>query len=98
MTRLIVLFACLAGPVWGDVNQGGRTIDCYCTDKVGARVELGEEICLFVDGRAFMARCEMSLNNPMWRETGRACVSSKLQPPMQSVNPAADPGGIDAEI
>jgi len=48
--------------------------DCYCTDKTGQRLELGEVICLSVGDRDFMARCEMSLNNPMWRELGRSCL------------------------
>ncbi len=60
--------------------------DCYCTDTNGARVELGEVICLRVDGRDFQARCEMSLNNPMWRDTGQGCMSSRNSLP-QSVGP-----------
>ena len=64
-------------PVMADVTSpSGKTVDCYCTDTGGARVELGEEICLFVDGRAFMALCDMSLNSPIWRDTGADCVSS----------------------
>ena len=58
------------------VRPSQRVIDCYCTDRSGSRVELGETICLMVDGRAFLARCEMSLNVPMWRETGEACVGA----------------------
>jgi len=54
-------------------------IDCYCTDTQGERVELDQVICLYVNGRAFLARCEMSLNNPMWRDTGEGCVSSQLK-------------------
>ena len=50
--------------------------DCYCTDSTGARVELGETICLSVDGREFLAQCQMSLNNPMWREMQSGCVTS----------------------
>lgn len=50
--------------------------ECYCTDSQGARVELGETRCLSVDGRSFLAQCEMALNNPMWREVGRGCPSS----------------------
>ena len=76
MKRLLFIFLVLAQPIYADVNQGGRTIECYCTDRQGARVDLGEEICMQVDGRAFMARCEMSLNNPMWRETGSSCLAS----------------------
>jgi hypothetical protein len=55
--------------------------DCYCTDKTGARVEMGTMICLEVGGRDFIARCEMSLNNPMWREIKQGCLSSQLQQP-----------------
>jgi hypothetical protein len=67
--------------------------DCYCTDKTGTRIELGEEICMFVDGRSFTARCEMSLNNPMWRETGDSCLSSHNGVP-QSGSPSFDAGLI----
>lgn len=51
-------------------------IECYCTDRTGGRVELGETICLMVDGRAYLARCEMSLNVPAWRDTGSDCVGA----------------------
>lgn len=59
----------------------GRTIDCYCTDTGGARIELGETICLQVDGRMFMAQCQMSLNVPMWRETQAGCMTSQNRLP-----------------
>ncbi|EDZ46785.1 conserved hypothetical protein [Rhodobacterales bacterium Y4I] len=59
-------------------GPGGKTIDCYCTDKSGARVELGELRCLQVDGRMFMAQCQMSLNVPMWREVQSSCLSASL--------------------
>jgi hypothetical protein len=70
-----------ASPAMADViGPGGKKIDCYCTDTQGARVELGETICLFVNGRAFMALCDMSLNVPIWRDTGETCLSSKREP------------------
>ncbi|WP_323782960.1 hypothetical protein [Leisingera sp.] len=61
-------------------GPGGKTIDCYCTDKSGSRVELGELRCLQVDGRMFMAQCQMSLNVPMWREVQNSCLSASLGP------------------
>ena len=61
-------------------GPGGKVIDCYCTDTAGSRVELGDTICLFVDGRAFMAQCDMSLNVPIWRDTGQGCLSSNVLP------------------
>ena len=55
-----------------------KKIECYCTDKTGSRHEMGELVCLDVDGRLFTARCEMSLNNPMWREVNDGCVTASL--------------------
>ncbi len=73
--------ALTAAPSLADVvGPGGKTVDCYCTDRAGARVELGEMICLQVDGRMFMAQCQMSLNSPMWREVSEGCLSSELSP------------------
>ncbi len=72
--------------------------DCYCTDKTGSRVELGQIICLNVDGRSFMARCEMSLNNPMWRETGNSCMSSRNNHLPQSIDPRFDAGTVNPKV
>lgn len=73
-------------PAMADViGPGGKVIDCYCTDKSGSRVELGEFRCLTVDGRQFMAQCQMSLNVPMWREVQASCLSANLldSPPLE---------------
>ena len=69
------------------VGPGGKVQDCYCTDKSGTRIELGEMICLQVDGRMFTAQCQMSLNVPMWREVQEGCLSSELQPGQPPINP-----------
>lgn len=93
--RYVLAFVLAATPVLADTTVGGKTVDCYCTDSAGGRVELGEMICLHVDGRSFLAQCQMSLNNPMWREVSEGCLSSSLGEDLQ---PAVDPGGVDAEI
>ncbi|WP_101066149.1 hypothetical protein [Roseovarius salinarum] len=82
-------------PAFADAQVGGKTVDCYCTDRSGDRVELGEVICLRVDGRMFMAQCQMSLNNPMWRKISDGCLSSSLRQPGE---PAIDAFGIDPEV
>lgn len=69
---LVIVLAAL--PLAG-LAQERSWPECYCTDSAGDRVEMGEILCLSVGGRAFMARCEMSQNVPMWRETGDGCVS-----------------------
>lgn len=90
---LVLLIGAL--PTFADVKgPNGRVIECYCTDRTGARVEMGQTICLQVDGRMFMAQCQMSLNVPMWREVQEGCLSSRLQ----SVDPALDAGFVDAGI
>jgi len=70
-------FALLASTASSDVTSpSGKTVECYCTDTAGSRIELGEQICMQVDGRMFMAQCQMSLNVPMWREISSGCLSS----------------------
>lgn len=95
MKRLIALFILAATPALPDGTIGGKTIDCYCTDKSGARVELGEMTCLQVDGKMFMAQCQMSLNVPMWRKVSDGCLSSGLT---ETPQPGVDSGGVDAQI
>jgi hypothetical protein len=79
MWKLALILGLAASPALADITgPGGKVIECYCTDTQGSRVELGQEICLFVNGRAFMALCEMALNVPIWRDTGIGCLSSSL--------------------
>ena len=93
--RWLLVFLIAAGPALADVKKNGKTIDCYCTDRQGERVELGEMTCLQVGGRMFMAQCQMSLNVPMWREISEGCLSSSLR---QSLKPPVDAGGVDPQI
>nr|WP_139837678.1 hypothetical protein [Roseovarius litorisediminis] len=92
---MIVILFLGATPVLADATIGGKTVECYCTDRDGSRVELGEMTCIRVDGRAYMAQCQMSLNVPMWREISDGCLSSSLS---EKLKPAVDAGGVDAHI
>ncbi|MEO9653063.1 MAG: hypothetical protein ABJ360_27395 [Roseobacter sp.] len=95
MLRLSLLLVFLALPVAADVTYpNGKTIECYCTDRAGLRIELGETICLHVDGRMFMAQCQMSLNVPMWREVQQGCLTSSLERGDQPLQTFA----VDAQI
>lgn len=85
----------LAAPLAADVTgPDGKVRDCYCTDSAGSRVELGQTICMQVDGRMFLAQCQMSLNVPMWREVQNGCLSSGLQ----GGDPGIGPLPVDAQI
>lgn len=79
MRFALVLMFCATAAVADVKTPSGKVIDCYCTNTEGARVELGETICLYVDGRAFLAQCQMSLNVPMWRDIGQGCLSSSAE-------------------
>ena len=74
--RIWIILLVLALPSYADGIYNGKTVDCYCTDRTGERVELGDTVCLHVDGKSFMAQCQMSLNNPMWRKVGDGCITS----------------------
>ena len=92
-----VLAAMLAGPALA--QSAAPAPDCYCRTPGGGRAELGDTLCLFVNGRAFLARCDMSLNVPFWRETGEACLSSALpQSTVELPQPAVQPLGVHAEV
>lgn len=82
-TSLVAISHLFAAPL-----AAGDAVDCYCTDTGGARIELGETICLSVNGRMFMAQCQMSLNVPMWREVQEGCLSAEAQPETFSPIPA----------
>lgn len=86
-----IVFSLMATALFAQ-NADVKWPDCYCTDKTGTRVELGQTLCMVVDGRSFVARCEMSLNNPMWREIGEECLSS------QNTQPSLDAGFVHSQI
>lgn len=95
MLRFFAFFLFLGSVALADVTYpSGKTVECYCTDRAGLRIELGETICLQVDGRMFMAQCQMSLNVPMWREVQSGCLSSSLKRSEQALQSFA----VDAEI
>lgn len=75
--RIVFLMCLFCLPAQADIiGPGGKTADCFCTDTSGLRIELGQTVCMQVDGRMFMAQCQMSQNVPMWREVAPGCLSS----------------------
>lgn len=79
-----------------ETGSGPEWPECVCTDREANRHPLGTELCLTVDGRSFMAQCQMSQNVPMWRELGEGCPFVEAEPLQQQLrrlagayNPAA---------
>ncbi len=54
-------------------KEGFSYPDCYCTDSLGQRVEMGQTACLIIGSRRVLALCDMSVNNPAWREQSEGC-------------------------
>lgn len=54
-------------------KQGFSYPECYCTDSQGQRVDMGKTACLTIGSRRVLARCDMSVNNPTWREESEGC-------------------------
>lgn len=103
MKKLALIAAVFAAPLYNlghadVVGPGSKVIDCFCTDKTGSRVELGQSICLNVDGRRFTARCEMSQNVPMWREQKDGCVTSNLIERLYRAQPSPNSGAVYSKI
>ena len=101
MRRAACLILALAssGASADQTYPSGKVVECYCTDTQGARVELGETLCLTVNGRVFLALCDMSQNVPFWRDTGQGCLSSALpQSLIEFGQPAVEPGAVDVPV
>lgn len=62
-----------AYPILPPAKRGYSYPDCYCTNTVGQRVDIGQRACLFINGRSILATCDMSVNNPTWRYSDEAC-------------------------
>ena len=95
MWRPAVLLVCLALPAAAQDVPPPRPIELYRTDRNGDRVELGGITCISASCLPpYLARCEMSLNNVMWRKLQDGCPGVSLQ----SGEPPRDPGAIHPEI
>ena len=53
-------------------------VEYFCTGANGERYELGEVICITASCQSWMARCDMSLNNPMWRKVSEGCPGASI--------------------
>jgi hypothetical protein len=77
--------ALIGGALLAGVAVAHTTHPCPCRYAGGVAPQ-GAVICLEVDGKRSLARCEMVLNNSSWRFLGQPCpIASRAIP----VRPAA---------
>ena len=53
-------------------KEGYEYPPCYCTNRE-ERVQIGATACLRIGSREVLARCAMSVNNPIWRPLQEGC-------------------------
>lgn len=68
--------------------------DCTCRNRDGKKYELGRVICLEVDGRRYLARCEMNLNVTTWTKLQEGCPVSGGNAPGSSLIALSSPGTV----
>lgn len=74
--------------------------DYYCTGSDGSRHELGEVVCLVNNScqQIWMAKCDMSLNNPMWRKVQDGCPAATLLERFDRLQPGLYSFPVDVKI
>jgi len=83
-TALIIMLPVASFAGADDDVSAARTLskgayDYYCTGADGSRYELGEVVCLINNScsASWLAKCDMSQNNPMWRKVQDGCPAAQ---------------------
>lgn len=58
--------------------------DCYCKSRDGKQHAIGEVACMTVDGKSYLAQCEMNLNVTSWSKLQEGCPVTQRSPWQQS--------------
>ncbi|MDL2400779.1 hypothetical protein [Rhizobium mayense] len=54
--------------------------NCYCKSKDGTLHQVGEIACMNVDGKSYLARCQMNLNVTSWSKLQDGCPVTERSP------------------
>jgi hypothetical protein len=73
------------------------TAGAHCRDADGQRHEIGEVICITASCLTWMAKCELALNNAIWRKTQEGCPAAGLYDRLLDLKPKMSmvPGGFE---
>ncbi|AVA21205.1 hypothetical protein QA648_05255 [Rhizobium sp. CB3171] len=58
--------------------------DCYCKNVDGKQHAIGEVACMTVNGKSYLAQCEMNLNVTSWLKLQDGCPITERSPTLQS--------------
>lgn len=73
--------------------------DYFCTGGNGERYELGQIICITASScQVWLAKCDMSLNNPMWRKVQDGCPVASLIDRIHALQPGYYSRPVYSEI
>jgi hypothetical protein len=87
MWRILVIAMLLPASVFAGETENSVTsqkqtqyftADAHCRDANGQRHEIGEVICITASCLTWMAKCELALNNAIWRKTQEGCPTAGL--------------------
>lgn len=88
MLRILLVAALLPWAAAADI-PAIKPSQTYCTDGKGQPVELGGVICIRAGCQTWLARCDTSLNNVIWRKIQNGCPGVSLTPAPQTPAPRA---------
>ncbi len=109
MWRVFVLTTLLYSPAFAEGTTGIKIIDgeyvlgaydYFCTGSDGKRYEMGEVVCLVNNScsQSWLAKCDMSLNNPMWRKVQDGCPAASLLDRLQNLHPGLNTLPVNTDI
>lgn len=58
--------------------------NCYCKNRDGTQSPVGDVACVTVDGKSYLAQCEMQLNVTSWSKLQDGCPVTQRSPLRQS--------------
>lgn len=82
LSCMLLVAAVLVVPDWA--AAGPPDARCTCRNRDGSKHALGAVVCLSVDGRKFLARCEMVLNVSSWQKVQDGCPVAATAGPLAS--------------
>ncbi len=98
LTRLLIGIAAFAALTL-TVHAGQNGMECRCRYQ-GKYFQQGETVCIRVDGRSRLARCDMALNNSSWTflTTAKDGCPSALMSPLPPRRPIEVSGTVGAAL